>query len=135
MEDVALFIKDIDNSLVRRKPDPRGKSAWLRFVVSGAMILMVVLLSSGPRAWLRHSGYRQAELEKNYQKLMEFNQQLKVRQAMLSDLQRISVLAAEQGFVEPPTDQFEWQDRTIAPDEQSEFAENRLNASPPNGAQ
>jgi hypothetical protein len=64
---------------------------------------------------------------------MEFNQQLKVRQAMLSDLQRISVLAAEQGFVEPPTDQFEWQDRTIAPDEQSELAVNSLDASPASG--
>lgn len=135
MEEVALFIKDIDNSLVRRKPDPRGKSAWLRFVVSGAMILMVVLLSSGPRAWLRHSGYRQAEMERDYQQLLEFNQQLKVRQAMLSDLQRISVLAAEQGFVEPPTDQFEWQDRTINPDANSALAENNLGGAPAAGVQ
>jgi len=124
MEEVTLFIKEIDNSQLRRKPDPVGKAAWLRYVVSGAMIVLVVLLSSGPRAWLRHSGYRQAEMEKEYQALMEINRQLKVRQSMLSDPQRISILAAEQGMVEPPPDRFEWQDRTIAPGDSSELAEN-----------
>jgi hypothetical protein len=133
MEDVALFIKDIDNSLVRRKADPRGKSAWLRFVISGAMIALVVLMSSGPRAWLRHSGYRQAEMETQYQTLLEFNSQLKVRQAMLSDLQRVSVLAAEQGLVEPPAGQFEWQDRLVAPDSETELAANHAGAEPVSG--
>jgi hypothetical protein len=135
MEDVALFIKDIDNSLVRRKADPRGKSAWLRFVVSGATIALVLLMSSGPRAWLRHSGYRQAAMETQYQKLQEFNRQLKVRHAMLSDLQRISVLAAEQGFVEPPTGQFEWQDRLAAPESQTELAANHAGGEPASGTQ
>jgi hypothetical protein len=133
MEDVALFIKQIDNSQVRRKADPRGKAVWLKFVVSGTMILMAVLLSSGPRAWLRHSGYRQADLEKEYQALLEINRQLKVRQAMLSDLQRISVLAAAEGFVEPAADQFDWQDGTAA-SEDSELAANH-SAGPPGGVQ
>jgi len=134
MEDVTLFVKNIDNSQVRRKADPRGKAAWLRFVVSGTMILLVVLLSSGPRAWLRHSGYRQADLEKEYQALLEINRQLKVRQAMLSDLQRISELAAAEGFVEPATDQFDWQDGATAP-EDSELAANRSAVSPASGVQ
>jgi len=125
MEEVTLFIKQIDNSQVRRKADPRGKAAWLRFVVSGTMILLALLLSSGPRAWLRHSGYRQADLEKEYQALLEINRQLKVRQAMLSDLQRISVLAAADGFVEPPANQFDWQDGVMVPSENSELAANR----------
>jgi hypothetical protein len=133
MEEVALFIKDLDNSQVRRKADPRGKAVWLKFVVSGAIILMAVLLSSGPRAWLRHSGYRQADLEKEYQALLEINRQLKVRQAMLSDLQRISVLAAAEGFVEPAADQFDWQDGTAAPS--SELAANHSAGPPAGGAQ
>jgi hypothetical protein len=129
MEEVTLFIKNIDNSQVRRKADPRGKAAWLRFVASGTMILLVLLLSSGPRAWLRHSGYRQADLEKEYQALLEINRQLKVRQSMLSDLQRISELAAAEGFVEPPPDQFDWQDG-VTPSDGSELAVNGL-AGPP----
>lgn len=134
MEEVTLFIKQIDNSQVRRKADPRGKAAWLRFVVSGTMILLVLLLSSGPRAWLRHSGYRQAELEKEYQALLEINRQLKVRQAMLSDPQRISVLAAAEGFIEPPPDQFDWQDSVTVP-EGSELAANGPAGSPAHGVQ
>jgi hypothetical protein len=126
MEEVTLFVKSIDNSQVRRKADPRGKAAWLRFVVSGTMILLALLVSSGPRAWLRHSGYRQADMEKEYQALLEINRQLKVRQAMLSDPQRISVLAAAEGFVEPPPDQFDWQDGAGAPAESSEMAANRV---------
>jgi hypothetical protein len=135
MEEVTLFIKDIDNSQVRRKADPRGKAAWLRFVVSGTMILMAVLLSSGPRAWLRHSGYRQADMEKEYQALLEINRQLKVREAMLSDLQRISDLATAEGFVEPPPDQFDWQGGVAAPSESSELAVNRGAESPASGVQ
>lgn len=135
MEEVSLFIKYIDNSQVSRKADPRGKTAWLRFVGLGAVILLFVLASSGPRAWLRHSGYRQAEMEKEYQALLEINRQLKVRQAILSDLQRISILAEQQGLVEPPPDRFEWQDRTIVPSESSELAQNLAAGTPPGGAQ
>jgi hypothetical protein len=135
MEEVSLFIKQIDNSQLRRKADPRGKAAWLKFVASGSMILVVLLLSSGPRAWLRHSGYRQAEMEKEYQALLQINRQLKVRQSILSDLQRISILAAEQGLVEPPPDRFEWQDRTIVPNAGSELADNLTTGPPASGAQ
>jgi hypothetical protein len=135
MEEVTLFVKNIDNSQVRRKADPRGKAAWLRFVVSGTMILLALLVSSGPRAWLRHSGYRQADMEKEYQALLEINRQLKVRQAMLSDPQRISVLAAAEGFVEPPPDQFDWQDGAGAPAESSEMAANRVVEPLPSGVQ
>ncbi len=135
MEEVTLFIKDIDNSRVRRKADPRGKVAWLRFVVSGTMILLALLVSSGPRAWLRHSGYRQADMDKEYQALLEINRQLKVRQAMLSDLQRISVLAAAEGFVEPPPDQFDWQDGAAAPAGTSELAANHLGEPLASGVQ
>jgi hypothetical protein len=125
MEEVTLYIKGIDNSQLRRKADPKGKAAWTRFVLSGSLVLLTVLVSYGPRAWLRHSGYRQAELEKEYQALLEINRQLKVRQAMLSDLQRISYLAAGRGLVEPLPENFAWQDRTIPAGGGVELAHNQ----------
>lgn len=115
MEEVTLYVKPLDNVQVRRKPDPKGRRAWLRLVTSGCAVLLVVMLGYGPRAWLRHAGYRQAKQEEQYRALLEISRQLQVREAMLSDLQRITELASAQGLTAPPPERFAWQDRTIMP--------------------
>jgi hypothetical protein len=44
-------------------------------------------------------------------------------------------LAAADGFVEPPPDQFEWQDGVTAPGDGSELAVNHSAVPPASGAQ
>ena len=113
MEEVTLYIKEIDNSDVRRPADPAGRRAFVRMIGSGLLALVVLVLCFGPRAWLRHSGYRQAELSERRQELSEINHHLQVRHAQLSDLRRVVRMAAAQGLSEPPPERYTWQGRTI----------------------
>jgi hypothetical protein len=115
MEEVALFVKSIDNSQLRRKPDPKGKTAWRQWVGVGCLVFFTLVAGYGPRAWLRHAGYRQAQQEGRYQALFEINRQLKVRESMLTDLRRVAELASARGLTAPPPERFAWQDRTIPP--------------------
>ena len=115
MEQVCLYVKSIDNSGVRRRTDVAEKRIWTKVVALGFLTVGLVLLAYGPRSGIRQSGYRLEKLEKQKQALLEINRQLRVRQAMLSDLKRVSKLAADRGFSAPPPDRFDWQNRTISP--------------------
>ena len=115
MEQVSLYVKWIDNSGVRRRTDVAEKRIWIRAVAVGFLMVALLLLAYGPRSGIRQSGYRLEELEKRKQGLVEINRQLRVRQAMLSDLKRVSKLASERGFRAPTPDRFDWQNRTISP--------------------
>lgn len=115
MEDVYFHVKDLDNSKRRRRIDPAEKSAWRRYVIGGFVAVVVVLAAFGPRASLRQSGYRLEQLSKQHQSLREINRQLTMRQAMLSDVRRVTALAEARGLAAPPPERYAWQNRTIAP--------------------
>ena len=126
MEQVCLYVKAIDNSGVRRRTDVAEKRIWTKVVALGFLIMGLVLLAYGPRSGIRESGYRLEKLEKQKQALVEINRQLRVREAMLSDLKRVSKLAADRGLSAPPPDRFDWQNRTISPAEEGgELAHSR----------
>ena len=131
MEDVYLHVKDLDNSKRRRRIDPAEKSAWRRFVIGGFVAVVVVLAAFGPRASLRQSGYRLEQLSKQHQSLKEINHQLTMRQAMLSDVRRVTALAEARGLAAPPPERYAWQNRTITPlMGSSELASNSTNTQP-----
>lgn len=113
MEDVLLYVKPIDNSRVRRPVDPADKKAWLRTVGVLATVLVLAILALGPRAWLRHSGYKQAELSEARLGLLELERHLQVRHAQLTDLRRVGRVAAANGLVSPPPERYAWQDLTV----------------------
>lgn len=114
MEEVGLHVKRIDNSGVRRRSNPEGKREWSRKVRLGALLLLIFAVGYGPRAWLRQSGYRIAEMTQTRQKLIENQDHLRVRQARLSGLDRIGELAAERGLVAPSVENYTWQGRGMA---------------------
>ena len=131
MEDVYFHIKPIDNSQIRRLPDPKSKAMWLQLVGTGVLGLGLLVAVLAPRPLLRQSGYRLEKLGQTRQKLVEVQDQLKVRQAMLSDLRRVTALAPRHGLTATPPERFAWQNRTIAPVEgRSALALNR-GVSPP----
>ena len=126
MEQVCLYVKAIDNSGVRRRTDVAEKRIWTKVVALGFLMVGLVLLAYGPRSGIRESGYRLEKLEKQKHALVEINRQLRVREAMLSDLKRVSKLAADRGLSAPPPDRFDWQNRTISPAEEGgELAHSR----------
>ena len=115
MEEVILFQKYLDNSRARRPMDPADKVSWLRAVGVLAVVLLLAILALGPRAWLRHSGYRQAELAGRSMGLQELERHLEVRHAQLTDLRRIGRVAAAMGLEAPPPEHYAWQDLTVDP--------------------
>ncbi|MBI1354406.1 MAG: hypothetical protein GC160_08670 [Acidobacteria bacterium] len=115
MEEVILFRKSFDNSRVRRPVDPADKRSWLRTVGVLAMLLLLAIVALGPRAWLRHSGYRQAELSERRMELQELERHLQVRHAQLTDLRRVGRVAAAMGLEAPPPEHYAWQDLTVNP--------------------
>lgn len=131
MENVYFHVKKLDNSNLRRRPDPRDKVVWSRLVVGGLLGLVMMILTFAPRPLLRHSGYRIEKLSEKHQALVEIQDQLRVRQARLSDLRRVVDLAGRQGLEQTPPERFAWQNRTIPPvSREDELAWNRRNAQP-----
>jgi hypothetical protein len=109
MEEVLLYVKNIDSQRVRRTADPADKRAWRRMVGYGFLAVLVAVLAFGPRAWLRHSSYRQAELLERRVALREIQDHLRVRHAQAADLRRVMARAAGAGLEAPTTDRYLWQ--------------------------
>ena len=116
MEEVLLYVKEIDGQHVRRAADPAGKRAWRRMVGYGAATVLVLVAAFGPRAWLRHSSYRQAELIEQRTELREIQDHLRVRYSQVSDLRRVMVRAASAGLEAPTTDRYVWQAAPVEAD-------------------
>ena len=76
MEVAVVYQKRIDNSDVQFRHDPRDRDS-LRWQVSlGLFIVLVVLVATAPRLWVRHSGYRQANLGEKIEQLIVVRDQL-----------------------------------------------------------
>ena len=84
-------------------------------MIGGFVAVVVVLAAFGPRAALRQSGYRIEQLSKQQQSLKEINHQLTMRQAVLSDVRRVTALAEARGLATPPPERYAWQNRTMIP--------------------
>lgn len=131
MEDVCFYVKEIDNSRLRRKVDPSDKRMMGRLIVLGIAAVVFCLTSFGPVAAKRQSGYRLQSLNNQYQKLKVVNSQLKDHQAKLSNVQRVQKLAKARGLASAPPERYAWQDRAITPSSGgSELARNHPTPHP-----
>ena len=115
LEDVAFFIKDIENDAVEHRYDPSDERSLRGLLGCGLAVALALVILFGPRAWVRHSGYRAAELSRQIEELQVVQDQLTVRQGQLGDLRRVADLAAKDGFIEPRPGDYAWQDRTVPP--------------------
>ena len=114
MEEVCFYIKRIDNSQLRRPSDPKDRRTWTKSVAPGLAMLFLAALCFGPRAWLRNNGYRLAELSEQRQELAEIEAHLRVRHAQLSDLRRVSLVAASMGLESPEASRYAWESTPVA---------------------
>lgn len=108
MEGTVLFQKTIDNSSVNYRHDPRDRDALRWHVSWGLFVVLMVLLASGPRLWVRHSGYRQAQLTEKIEELIVVRDQLKVQKGRLEDLRRVAAFAEQSGLQETDEDRYTW---------------------------
>ena len=110
MEEVLLYVKSMDGQHVRRSADPSDKRAWRRIAV------FLLAFAFGPRAWLRHSSYRQAALLEQRTTLREIQDHLRVRHAQAADLRRVMVRANGAGLEAPVPDHYVWQGPSFGED-------------------
>lgn len=98
----AYWVKRIDNSRLRRERDP-DYFHETGVLVSGTLACLAIILLC---AWLQfefiHTGYRLEETRARYEKVLEWNRNLRLEQAALLDPMRIDVLARSRlGMTEP----------------------------------
>jgi hypothetical protein len=103
-EDVAFYIKRIDNSLVVRQADPQARSTCWRSIVvacSAAVLLIALLL---PSAYGLLAGYQIERLRKENVELQSLARSLEIDEAKLLTPERLEELARIQQLVDPAPD-------------------------------
>ena len=100
-EDIALWVKSIDNTRVARPSDPQVHSDLWRYIggAVAAVAIVVGLLLPGAYGWL--AGYQLSGLEKERKALMEQHELLKLQQAQVEGPKQLEQWAAEHGMKAP----------------------------------
>ena len=103
------FTKYIDNSRLVRVGTLEKWWEYVNLLVLGMLVFLLVLLVSWQHLQCVQDGYEIESLKTERAKLQEWNHQLKLSQAELSDPQRISALAGNFGMVPPsPNQVIQW---------------------------
>lgn len=100
MEGAVMYHKLIDNSSVRYRHDPSDRYALRTHISWGLFVVLLLLVVSGPRLWVRHSGYRQAQMAETIDEITAVREHLKVERGRLENLRRVAVLADRMGLAE-----------------------------------
>jgi len=99
----AVHVEDsIDNRRVVRSRDER-MSKDLLWISGMVLILIGLFVAYGwPRAVLRDTGSSAGRLQREQERLLEQNRELRLERAALSDLRRIDAIARESLDLHPP---------------------------------
>jgi cell division protein FtsL len=107
-EDVYLFVKRIDNSLVVRAADPCARRARNRSVATGFIAAMLVIAGLVPAAYNTIAGFTLQSLRQEQEKLKERQAQLDLEQAKLLSYDRLKQLADSLKMVDPAPQQVQY---------------------------
>lgn len=103
------FTKYIDNSRLVRVGATEKWREYVNLLILGMLVFLLVLLFSWQHLQCVQDGYEIEGLKTERAKLQEWNHQLKLSQAKLTDPQRISALAGNLGMVPPsPNQVIQW---------------------------
>lgn len=92
----AVHVEDsIDNRRVVRTRDDRMSKDFLW--ISGVVLILIGLFVAygWPRAALRDTGSTAGRLQREQEKLMEENRELRLQRATLQDLKRVQLIASD----------------------------------------
>jgi hypothetical protein len=100
-EDIALWVKSIDNSRVERQAEAGAHSDLWRFIggAVAAVALVVGLLLPGAYSWL--AGYQLSALERQQKELLDQRELLKLEQARAESPKQLEVWAEQHGMKAP----------------------------------
>ena len=107
-EDVYLFVKRIDNSMVVRAVDPAARRARTRSVTTGFIAAMLVIAGLVPAAYNTIAGFTLQSLAQEEERLKQQEAQLDVEQAKLLSYDRLKELAQFLRMVDPAPQQVQY---------------------------
>jgi cell division protein FtsL len=107
-EDVYLFVKRIDNSMVVRAVDPAARRARTRTATTGFIAAMLVIAGLVPAAYNTIAGFTVQNLAQEQQKLKQQEAQLDLEQAKLLSYDRLKELAQSLRMVDPAPQQVQF---------------------------
>lgn len=107
-EDVYLFVKRIDNSMVVRAVDPAARRARSRTVATGFIAAMLVIAGLVPAAYNTIAGFTLQTLSQEQEKLKQQEAQLDLEQAKLLSYDRLKELAQSLRMVDPAPQQVQY---------------------------
>jgi|SRR5205823_9396322 cell division protein FtsL len=107
-EDVYLFVKRIDNSMVVRAVDPAARRARTRSVTTGFIAAMLVIAGLVPAAYNTIAGFTLQSLTQEQEKLKQQEAQLDLEQAKLLSYDRLKELAESLRMVDPAPQQVQY---------------------------
>jgi hypothetical protein len=104
-EDVALWIKSIDNSRVRPQRDPEVRKACVRFITMSSVSMFLAILLFLPNAYGVLAGYQLGRLQKEHTALRKERDLLRNQQAELESPKTLAKWAQEYGLKPPAPEQ------------------------------
>lgn len=103
-EDIAFYVKRIDNSLVVREADPKARSTCWRFIMIACTVAVMAIGLLLPTAYGLLAGYQVEQLKKENDELLSVARTLEIEEARLLTPQRLEELAKMQELVDPAAD-------------------------------
>lgn len=107
-EDVYLFVKRIDNSMVVRAADPAARQVRSRTVATGFIAAMLVIAGLVPAAYNTMAGYTLQHLRAEQVQLKQQEAGLDLAEAKLLNYDRLEKLANSLKMVEPAPQQIQF---------------------------
>ena len=104
-EDVALWIKSIDNSRVRPQRDPEVRKACVRFITMSSVSMLLAIMLVLPNAYGVLAGYQLNRLQKEHNALRKERDLLLNAQAELESPKTLTQWANEYGLKAPAPEQ------------------------------
>ena len=103
-----LYQKQIDNSGVRYRHDPRDREVWRVGLSLGLFLLVLAIALWGPQRMVTQSGYKQEALRQQVGQLEAVRDGLKMQRGRLEDLRRVAVLAEQMGLRQTEPESYSW---------------------------
>jgi hypothetical protein len=100
-EDIYLFVKRIDNSMVVRAADPLARKARSRTVAVGFLAATLVIAGLIPAAYNTMAGFSLQTLRQDQARLRQQQAQLDLAEAKLLNYDRLEKLAKTLRMVDP----------------------------------
>ena len=94
---------NVDNSRIVREVDPRSLRDLLSALVLVAVLVVGLVLYAWPHLQVRQTSVQTERMNREKEKLIEQNRQLRLERAALQNLRRVETIATRQrGMSSPP---------------------------------